>query len=59
MIHAVALVGAVLWFALNGLLWHARPGDALWLLGAALLGVIFFAGFFYYLRLVERSSPPN
>ena len=45
---ALAAVGALLWFGLNGLLWYARPPDLLWLLGSGLLGVAFFAAFQWY-----------
>jgi hypothetical protein len=40
--------GAATWFGLNGLLWNARPSPMLWLLGSAMLGVIFFAAFLSY-----------
>jgi hypothetical protein len=53
-IHTVALIGAVIWFGLNGLLWYTKPSDLLWLFGSATLGVIFFAFFFVYLRWSER-----
>ena len=41
--HAAAIIAAVIWFALNGLLWYAKPSDVLWLLGSAILGVIFLS----------------
>ena len=47
--HALAIIAAIVWFALNGLLWYAKAGDLLWLLGSAILGVIFFFGFYLYL----------
>jgi hypothetical protein len=56
MIHAVALIGAVFWFGLVGMLWYAKPGDLYWLLGSAVLGVAFFAGFFLYLRLTDSRG---
>jgi hypothetical protein len=63
MLHAVALLGAVVWFGLNGLLWSAKPSDLVWLAGSAILGVIFFAGFFLYLALcrhrTETSTPEH
>lgn len=43
-----ATLGAAAWFSLNGLLWYARPSPMLWLLGSALLGVIFFAAFLWH-----------
>ena len=54
MIHVIAIVSAVVWFGLNGLLWYAKPSDFLWLAGSAILGVIFFAAFFWYLALADR-----
>jgi hypothetical protein len=56
MIHVAALAGAIIWFGLNGLLWYMRPSDLLWLLGSAILGVIFFAGFFVYLRWSNQGT---
>ena len=56
MIHAVAIIGAVIWLGLVGLLWYVKPGDLYWLLGSAVLGVIFFAGFFLYLRLTDSRD---
>ncbi|MGZ5790797.1 MAG: hypothetical protein ACXWI7_00980 [Croceibacterium sp.] len=47
--HALAIIAAIVWFALNGLLWYAKPSDLLWLLGSAILGAIFFIGFYLYL----------
>jgi hypothetical protein len=54
--HAAALIGAVIWFGLIGLLWYAKPSNSLWLAGSALLGMIFFAGFFWYLALADRLA---
>jgi hypothetical protein len=31
MLHALALMGAAVWFALNGLLWYAKPAELIWL----------------------------
>jgi hypothetical protein len=56
MLHAVALLGAIVWFGLSGPLWYAKPSDFVWLAGSALLGVIFFGGFFLYLALSDRST---
>lgn len=42
------LTGTIAWFALVGLLWSARPGDLLWFLGSLILGVLYFAGFWWY-----------
>ena len=52
----LAAAGALVWFALNGLLWYSRPSDLLWLLGSAALGVIFFASFLGYLALCDKST---
>jgi hypothetical protein len=54
-IHALAIIGAVIWFGLNGLLWYAKPSNSMWLAGSAVLGMIFFAGFFWYLALADRQ----
>jgi hypothetical protein len=56
MLHAVAFLGAIVWFGLNGLLWYAKPSELVWLAGSALLGVIFFSGFFLYLALRDRRT---
>jgi uncharacterized membrane protein len=48
-------VATAAWFACNGLLWFVRPPDVLWLLGSALLGVLFFAVFLLY--LIARDDP--
>jgi hypothetical protein len=55
MIHVAVIVAAVLWFTLNGLLWYAKPPPLQWLLGSVVLGVIFFAGFFWYLQAVDAD----
>lgn len=46
--HAVAALGAVIWFALAALLWYAKPGELLWLAGSLALAVVFFTGMFFY-----------
>jgi hypothetical protein len=46
----------IIWFGLNGLLWYAKPSDLVWLAGSAILGVIFFAGFFGYLALAAPKA---
>jgi hypothetical protein len=56
MLHVVAILGAITWFGLNGLLWYAKPSELVWLAGSAILGVIFFSGFFVYLALAGRST---
>jgi len=56
MIHALGIIGAIVWLGLNGLLWYAKPSDFFWLAGSAILGVAFFAGFFWYLALTGRRS---
>ena len=48
-------VAVVAWFASIGLLWFVRPSDVLWLLGSAVLGVVFFGGFLWY--LIARDDP--
>jgi hypothetical protein len=55
MIHVVAIIGAVIWFMLNGLLWYAKPPELYWLAGSAALGVIFFGGFLAYLQATDRA----
>jgi hypothetical protein len=55
MIHVVAIIGAVIWFMLNGLLWYAKPAELYWLAGSAALGVVFFAGFFAYLQATDHD----
>jgi len=51
--HLLMVVGTILWFVLVGLLWYARPGEVMWLVGSLVLGVVSFAGF---LRYVTRST---
>ena len=50
--HVVMGLGTIAWFGLTALLWYARPGEALWLLGSVALGAAYFVSFFYY---VTRS----
>lgn len=59
MIHSIAIIATVIWFGLNGLLWFAKPDELLWLLGSAILGALFFAGFFWYLMLSEPHHNRN
>jgi hypothetical protein len=47
--HLIAVLGYILWFVLNGLLWYARPSPITWLLGSAVLGIVFFSTFLWYL----------
>jgi len=56
-IHTVAVVGAVIWFCLNGLLWYVRPSNSYWLIGSAILGVLFFSGFMLYLQRTDDEPP--
>jgi hypothetical protein len=56
MLHVFAILFALVWFGLNGLLWYAKPSDLVWLVGSVILGVIFFAGFFAYLALEDRGT---
>jgi hypothetical protein len=58
-LHALAIIAAIVWFALNGLLWYAKPSDLLWLLGSAILGVIFFIGFYLYLMRSDEGISRN
>ena len=51
--HAMMVIGTVLWFVLVGLLWHVRPGGIAWFAGSMILGIVYFTGFFYY---VTRSQ---
>ena len=55
MIHYLAIIAAVVWFGLNGMLWYVKPTDNLWLLGSVILGVFFFVGFFIYLQSAGRK----
>ena len=48
-------VAVAAWFACAALLWFMRPSDALWLLGSAVLGLVFFGGFLWY--LIARDDP--
>ena len=36
-IHNIAIIGAVIWFCLNGLLWYVRPSNSYWLIGSAIV----------------------
>jgi quinol-cytochrome oxidoreductase complex cytochrome b subunit len=46
--HAPAVAGTILWFALVGLLWYVRPGEIAWFVGSLALGAIYFTAFFWY-----------
>jgi hypothetical protein len=46
--QVLAVAGTILWFALNGLLWYARPGEVTWFAGSAILGIAYFLAFFWY-----------
>ena len=46
--HALMVVGTIVWFVLVGLFWYVRPGDVLWLAGTMALGIAYFMGFFWY-----------
>jgi hypothetical protein len=35
---------------------YAKPSDFIWLAGSVILGVTFFAGFFWYLALADRLA---
>jgi len=51
--HLLMIVGTIVWFVLVGLLWYARPAEAVWLVGSLVLGAVYFAGFLWY---VTRST---
>jgi uncharacterized membrane protein len=57
---ALAVIAAVIWFALNIVLWVMRLPDLLQFVCSLALGVVFFAGFFGYLAYREgsRSNRP-
>jgi hypothetical protein len=55
MLNAIATVACLAWFALNGLLWYVKPDGAYWLVGSAVLGVLYFVGFFLYLQWSDRA----
>ncbi len=46
--HLLVVVVTILWFALVGLLWYARPDGVLWFWLSLALGVVWFVGFFCY-----------
>lgn len=46
--HIAMVLGTIVWFVLVGLLWYMRPGEAAWLIGSLLLGVVWFTGFAWY-----------
>jgi hypothetical protein len=52
----LALAAAAIWFALNIGLWAMRLPDVAQLVLSALLGVVFFAGFFLYLGHKDRQN---
>ncbi len=33
--HVLMVVATIVWFVLVGLLWYARPGEVMWLVGLA------------------------
>jgi hypothetical protein len=41
-------IGTIVWFALVGLLWYARPGELVWFLSSLLLGVLYFVAFWWH-----------
>ena len=55
-VKPIAALATLLWFALNGLLWYARPHELLWLAGSAALAAVFFGGFLWYLAWVDKTS---
>ena len=46
--HLLAVAGTILWFSLVALLWYLKPGDLAWFAGSMLLGIVYFAAFFWY-----------
>jgi hypothetical protein len=46
--QVLAVAGTVVWFALVGLLWYARPSELVWLRGSLVLASAYFLGFFWY-----------
>jgi lipopolysaccharide export LptBFGC system permease protein LptF len=44
----------LVFLVLHGLLWHARPGPGVWLIGSLVLGVLWGIAF---MRLVTRGKP--
>jgi hypothetical protein len=56
MLHVAAIVSAISWFGLIGVLWYAKPSNVVWLVGSGMLGAIFFSGFFAYLALADRKT---
>jgi hypothetical protein len=42
------IAGTIAWFAVIGLLWYARPGDLLLFTASMVLGIAYFASFFWY-----------
>ena len=52
---ALAAAAAVIWFALNILLWVLRLPDLVQFVCSIVLGIVFFAGFFGYLAYRERD----
>ncbi|MCX7314579.1 MAG: hypothetical protein NTV56_23455 [Alphaproteobacteria bacterium] len=52
--HLLASAGVVIWFALIGLLWFARPGEVAWFFGSLALAGIYFSAFFWY--VTRRTS---
>jgi uncharacterized membrane protein len=52
---ALAAMAAVIWFALNIILWVMHLPDFVQFVCSVALGVVFFAGFFGYLAYRERD----
>lgn len=52
---ALAAAAAVVWFALNIVLWALRLPDLMQFTCSIALGIVFFAGFFGYLAYRERD----
>ena len=42
------IIGTIAWFVLVGLLWYARLGEVVWLVGSLLLGAVWFTAFAWY-----------
>lgn len=55
MTQVAAIVAAILWFVLTGLLWYAKPPGAIWLIGSLALGLVWFTGFLWYVTRPSKS----
>ena len=51
--HILATAGTMIWFALNGVLWYSHPTDLVWFICSAVLGIVGFVAFFWYVTLSD------